>query len=111
MNSCTLFLFLQKFFFLFFLSKAEDMKHCLRLTEAFLQIYTFQNIYFRLYLLTHNLDTVTASYLTHPNVNVLYFLFSCCIFCFPRSSQFDQQHHFKVQRAMWNQNDYTDILL
>lgn len=58
-----------------------------------------------------NLVTVTASYLTHPNVNITYFLFSYYILRFPCNSQSDQQCHFKVQRAMWNHYDCTDILL
>lgn len=67
-------------FFSFLAKKLKTWNACLKLIEGFLQIYTFQNIYFRLIPSdTLNLVTVTASYLTHPNVNILYFLFSYCI--------------------------------
>lgn len=58
-----------------------------------------------------NLVTVTASYLTHPSVNIICFLFRYCILFFSCNSKFDQQYYFKVQRVMWNHYECTDILL
>lgn len=97
----------------------KGAKHMRRVPESssliegvFLQIYYFsKNMLYGHTSDPFNLVTVTASYLTHRNINITYFLLSYYILHFPCNSQFDQQYHFKVQRVMWNHYDCTDILL